>query len=48
MAKGMKFLAYYTEFAPAPLISVRKVSHAPVLETIIEEAEECDQKFSPH
>jgi len=48
MAREMKLLAYYTEFAPAPLISVRKVSHAPVLETIPEEAEECDQEFSPH
>ncbi|ESW17212.1 hypothetical protein PHAVU_007G220500 [Phaseolus vulgaris] len=43
MAKEMKLLAYYTEFAPAPLIPVRKVSHAPVLETILEEAEECNQ-----
>lgn len=48
MAKETKFLAFYTEFASAPVILLRKVSHAPVLETIVEEAEECDEEFSPH
>ncbi|BAT95926.1 hypothetical protein VIGAN_08277100 [Vigna angularis var. angularis] len=45
MAKEMKLLASYTEFAPDPVIPVRKVSHAPLLETILEEAEECDQEL---
>ncbi|KAH1136872.1 hypothetical protein AAZV13_10G048500 [Glycine max] len=48
MAKEIKFLAFHIEFAPAPVIRVRKVSQVPVLETIAEEAEECDQEFSPH
>ncbi|KAK7392420.1 hypothetical protein VNO78_20859 [Psophocarpus tetragonolobus] len=48
MAKEIsKFLASYTEFAPAPVIRVRKISHAPMLETIAEEAQECDQQFCP-
>lgn len=42
MTKENKFLASYIEFAPAAVILVRKVSQAPVLETIAEEAKECD------
>lgn len=38
MAKEIKSLAStFVEFAPAPVITLRKVSHAPVLETIAEE-----------
>lgn len=40
MAKEIKFFASFVdEFAPAPMIPLKKVSHAPVLETIAEEKE---------
>ncbi|KAL2323259.1 hypothetical protein Fmac_027638 [Flemingia macrophylla] len=50
MAKeNFKLLSSYFEFAPAPVIHIRKVSLAPVLETIAEEAEECEEDLSdPH
>lgn len=43
MAKGINFLASFVEFAPAPLIQLKKISHAPLLETIAEEKESEDQ-----
>lgn len=46
MGKVIKFLASSFEFAPPPVITLRKVSHAPVLETIVEEeAEEYEEAF---
>ncbi|CAK8571586.1 unnamed protein product [Lathyrus sativus] len=40
MAKEMKlFASFVDEFAPAPMIPPKKVSHAPLLETIAEEKE---------
>jgi hypothetical protein len=39
MAKIIKFFVSFVEFAPAPMIPHRKVSHTPVLETIAEEKE---------
>ncbi|KAK7279347.1 hypothetical protein RJT34_24396 [Clitoria ternatea] len=40
MAKEIKLLASCIESAPAPVIHIRKVSHAPLLETIAEEEAE--------
>jgi hypothetical protein len=37
MAKIIKFFVSFVEFAPAPMIPHKKVSHTPVLETIAEE-----------
>jgi hypothetical protein len=39
MAKIIKFFVSFVEFAPAPMIPHKKVSHTPVLETIAEEKE---------
>ncbi|KAM3689148.1 hypothetical protein ACJW31_09G024100 [Castanea mollissima] len=44
MAKGVKFLSFWIEVAPALLISPNKLPIFPVLETITEkEAEECNE-----
>ena len=49
MAKKIKFLASCVEFAPAPVIPLRKVSLSPGLETIAEEEpEEYEEDFGPH
>lgn len=47
MAKDTKFLVPYVEFAPAPVIPHKKVSHPPHLETIAEEEveEEHDEEI---
>ncbi|KAL4605426.1 hypothetical protein ACB092_09G028000 [Castanea dentata] len=44
MAKGVKFLSFWIEVAPALLISPNKLPIFPVLETITEEeTEECNE-----
>lgn len=50
MAKEIKLLASFLEFAPAQVIAHRKISHAPVLETIAEEEaeEEYGEEFASY
>lgn len=43
MAKEMKFSASFVEFAPKPVVPLKKVSSAPMLATIAEEKEAEEQ-----
>ena len=38
MRKEMSYMHYFIEVAPSPVIHPHKASHAPMLETIVEEA----------